>query len=138
MMDDAETAWPLGQDTLERCRAVLGPDHPTTLWAADAQALALVGAGKFGPARVLAESTLQRSRRILGPDHTTTLTAAATLTQALNQLGDAELARALGQETLQRSRRVLGPDNPLTQYVTQATRSIPLRPAAKAPDDRQG
>ena len=125
----------LGEDTLRRCRRVLGPDHPTTLWAAAVQTLALVGLGEAEQARTLGEDTMQRSRRALGPDHTTTLTAAAALTQALNQLGEAGLARALGQDTLQRSRRVLGTENPLTQYVTQAACSGP-RPADNAAADQ--
>jgi hypothetical protein len=35
-LGDAEPARALGEDTLLRCRRVLGPDHPVTLWLAEA------------------------------------------------------------------------------------------------------
>jgi hypothetical protein len=135
VLGEAEPARDMGEDTLRRCRRVLGPDHPTTLWAAAVQTLALVSLGEAEQARTLGEDTMQRSRRTRGPDHATTLTAAAALTRALNQLGEAGLARALGQDTLERCRRVLGTDNPLTQYVTQAASSGP-RPADNVAADQ--
>jgi Tetratricopeptide repeat len=70
----------LGQDTLQRCRRVLGPDHPATLLAAAALPLALVQLGDAEEARALAEDTLQRCQRVYGPDHPTTL----YLTQTAN------------------------------------------------------
>ena len=82
-MGEAEPARALGEDTLQRCRRVLGPDHPITLWAAGALTGALHRLGEAEPARALGEDTLQRCRRVLGPDHPTTLLAAATLTVAL-------------------------------------------------------
>jgi hypothetical protein len=45
---------------------VLGPDHPTTLYAAAALTAALIGLGAVEPARTLAEDTLQRSLMTLG------------------------------------------------------------------------
>ena len=64
-----EPARALGEDTLQRCRRVLGPDHPTTLWPRPRSSLALSGLGEAEPARALGEDTLQRCRRVLGPDH---------------------------------------------------------------------
>src|SRR3954449_4134436 len=51
----AEPARLLGEDTLARCRRVLGPDHPTTLNAATGLTLALVQLGETEPARTLGE-----------------------------------------------------------------------------------
>ena len=58
-----------GQDTVERCRHALGPNHLTTLWAAAGLTLALVGLGEVESARALGEDTLERCRQTLGPDH---------------------------------------------------------------------
>jgi len=69
---ESEPARALGQDTLQRCRRVLGPDHPITLLAAGALTAALRRLGEVEPARGLGENTLRRCRRVLGPDHPTT------------------------------------------------------------------
>jgi hypothetical protein len=79
-MGEAEPARALGEDTLRRCRRMLGPDHLITLLAAGGLTLALVAMGEAEPARALGEDTLRRCRRTLGPDHLITL----YLTQALN------------------------------------------------------
>jgi hypothetical protein len=72
---------------------VLGPDHYTSLQAADALTLALVMLYEAEPARTLGQDTLDRCRRAFGPDHATSLLAAATLTLALVALDEAERAR---------------------------------------------
>ena len=113
----------LGKDSLRRSRRVLGPDHPTSLWAATALMQAPIEPGAEEPARAFGEDTLQRCRRVFGPDHVRTLGAAATLTLALMAVGEAEPARTLGEDTLQRCRRVLGPDHPITVYLIQAADS---------------
>jgi tetratricopeptide repeat protein len=109
----------VAEQLLDRCRSILGPDHPDTLTAASTLIRALVSLGEAAPARALGEDTLQRCHRVLGPDHPTTLRAAATLTGALVRLGEAAPARALGEDTLQRCRRVLGPNHPLTRNLAQ-------------------
>jgi hypothetical protein len=38
---EAEPARALGEDTVQRCRRALGPDHPITLWVATGLTLAL-------------------------------------------------------------------------------------------------
>jgi hypothetical protein len=63
-----EPAGALGEDTLRRCRRVLGPDHLITTLAAAVLTLALFGLGKVEPARARGEDTLPRCRRVLGPD----------------------------------------------------------------------
>ncbi|MGR6967876.1 FxSxx-COOH system tetratricopeptide repeat protein [Geodermatophilus sp. URMC 61] len=110
----------VAEQLLDRCRSLLGPDHPDTLTAASTLIRALVSLGKAAAARVLGEDTLQRCRRVLGPDHATTLLAATTLTVALIQLGQPKPARAPAQDTLQRCCRGLGPDHPITLWAATA------------------
>ena len=66
---EAEAARTLGEDTLQRSRRTLGPDHLTTLWAAAALALAQTQVGETEAAGALREDTWQRCRRTLGPDN---------------------------------------------------------------------
>jgi hypothetical protein len=63
----------LGEDTLTRCRRVLGDDHPDTLRSAFILATTLQGLGQYQQARQLGEDTLVRWRRVLGDDHPDTL-----------------------------------------------------------------
>jgi hypothetical protein len=72
-LGEAEPARVLGEDTLPRCRRVLGPDHFTSLLVAAALTLALVGLGEKEAAQTLGQDTLQRCRRVYGPDHPITL-----------------------------------------------------------------
>ena len=85
--DDTTTllAATLGQDTVERCRRVLGPDHHFSLLAAAALTAALTQLGEEAAADVLGQDTVERCRRVLGQDHPTTLfaiTVAAAATSA--------------------------------------------------------
>jgi hypothetical protein len=68
-LGEAAPARALGQDTLQRARRVLDPDHPITLWAATGLTLALVQLGEAEPARALGQDTLQRARRVSGPSN---------------------------------------------------------------------
>ena len=60
-----EAARTLGEDTLQRCRRVVGLDHRMTVIAATALALALPLVGEAESARTLGEDTLQRACRLL-------------------------------------------------------------------------
>jgi len=55
------------QDTLDRERRVLGPDHPDTLADANNLAIDLRALGEVQAARDLDQDTLDRYRRVLGP-----------------------------------------------------------------------
>ncbi|MGR7026227.1 FxSxx-COOH system tetratricopeptide repeat protein [Geodermatophilus sp. URMC 62] len=105
---------------LDRWQAILGPDHPDTLAAANRLTLALVQLGEAEPGRTLGEDTLHRCRRVLGPDHDTTLRTATAVTIALISVGEAEPGRTLGEDTLHRCRRVLGPDHVTTLLAATA------------------
>ena len=69
----------LDEDTLARCRRVLGEDHPDTLASANNLAIDLRMLGEHQAARELDEDTLARRRRVLGEDHPDTLTSASNL-----------------------------------------------------------
>jgi TIR domain-containing protein/tetratricopeptide repeat protein len=116
---DSRGSRSVGEQLLDRWRAILGPEHPDTLTAASTLTLALIWAGETDPARTLGEDTLQRCRRVFGPDHPITLCAATALTTALAQRG-AKPARALGEETLDRCRRVFAPNHPTTLQAAAA------------------
>ena len=67
-----EQARALGQDALERCQRVLGPNHLATLGSATGLALALAGLGQHEQARALGQDALERCQRVLGPNHLAT------------------------------------------------------------------
>jgi Tetratricopeptide repeat len=85
---EAKRVRALGQDTLRRCRRVIGPDRSTTLLTATALTLALTQLGEAEPARALGEDTLQRGRRTLGPDHLITRYMARVAVTDPPPLGD--------------------------------------------------
>jgi Tetratricopeptide repeat len=101
----------LTEDTLSRCRSILGDDHPDTLRFASDLAFNLRASGQLEKARELDEDTLDRRRNILGDDHPDTLISANNLAVDLTQLGKHQQARVLGEDTLRRRRRVLGDDD---------------------------
>jgi hypothetical protein len=78
-VDEAERIRALAEDTLRRCRRVLGPNHTTTLLTAAALTGVLTQLGEAEPARALGQDTLDGCRRVVGPNPTTTLDAAAAL-----------------------------------------------------------
>lgn len=109
----------IARETLEHSRAVLGPNHPTTLFAAVDLAFGLLETGDTVEIRSLGADTLQRSTQTLGPRHLLTLGAAAVLAQAMAWDGDVDAALRLGREYLDHTRYHLGPDHLIT--LTAAT-----------------
>jgi hypothetical protein len=105
----------LGEDTLARCRRVLGNDDPDTLTAAHYLAGFLHDAmAMFEQARQLNIDTLARRRRILGDDHLETQRTFHNLAMNLRELGEAEAARQMQEDCLDYRRRTLGNDHPYT------------------------
>ena len=82
-----QAARELDEDTLARCRRVLGEDHPDTLASANNLAVDLRDLGEYQAARELDEDTLARCRRVLGEDHPDTLSSASNLAVDLRDLG---------------------------------------------------
>ena len=68
-LGELQAARDLAADTLDRCRRVLGEDHPTTLVSANNLVAVLRDLGELQAARDLAEDNLDRGRRVLGEDH---------------------------------------------------------------------
>jgi hypothetical protein len=129
-----ERARDLGQETWERARRKLGPDHPVTLAAAAALNLAelsrtLVPVAALAPVSgvvldleltlalgdTLARSkdTLERSKDALGPTHLTSLIAEATRFS----LDRARTGGPHDQDTVARFARLLGPDHPAVRLA---------------------
>ena len=107
----AEQAYILGQDTLQRCRRVLGLDHPTTLWTAGNLIIPSGFVGDAKLAHALGQDMLQRCRgtghaaalpRGFRSDHWCALWVAACVLGGAVGWGEGIAARALGQDTLQR------------------------------------
>jgi hypothetical protein len=82
-----ERARQLGEDTLTRCRRVLGDDHPWTLISATHLTATLGESRHYERARHLGEDTLTRCRRVLGDDHPYTLRLTHILAAARSRAG---------------------------------------------------
>lgn len=112
---ECQQARRLNEETLSRCRSILGDDHPDTLGFASDLAFNLRALGQLEEARELDEDTLDRRRSMLGDDHPDTLASASNLAVSLHALGELERARELNEDTLCRRRHVLGDRHPATR-----------------------
>jgi tetratricopeptide (TPR) repeat protein len=99
---------------------LLGPDDPSTLWAAHQLAIAYEDLGRYEQARDLSADTLARRRTVLGDDHPDTLRSANALGYALHAMGEHRRARHLYEDSLARSRRALGDDHPATLRLARS------------------
>jgi DNA-binding SARP family transcriptional activator len=116
-------ARPLAREILDQARLVLGPDHPTTMFAAVDLSLGLLETGDTGQIRALSEDTLQRAEAGLGPRHLLTLGSAALLAQALTWDGEIDRANKLGREYLDSTKYHLGPDHLISLIAFAAVAS---------------
>jgi len=66
---------PLFEETVEKQKAKLGPDHPDTLTSMNNLALAYQDSGQLAKAVTLSEETLETRKAKLGRDHPDTLTS---------------------------------------------------------------
>jgi hypothetical protein len=133
-------ARPIAREILEHSRTVLGPNHPTTLFAAVDLAFGLIETGDSIEIRALGEDTLRRSTQTLGKRHLLTMGAAALLAQALAWQGETDAALRLGREYLDHTKYHLGQDHLITLTASAALASAhaesaesgdePLGPAA--------
>lgn len=114
MTGRAGEARDLDADSVRRCGALLGPDHPDTLASTTGLGLDLRELGDRHGALDLHEQALVTARRALGPDHLLTLDIAGAVALDLHGLGRAAQARALDEDTLDRLRKRLGPTDPRT------------------------
>ena len=75
-VDEAEK---LMRQTYESSRQVLGPEHPTTLFAMGTLGSVLTKLGRLDDAEKLLRPLLDTRRRMLGPNHPDTVRIAASL-----------------------------------------------------------
>jgi tetratricopeptide (TPR) repeat protein len=126
----------LGEDTLSRCRRVLGDDHFVTLKVAHHFASCLHEVGAFELARRLNADTLARRRQALGDEHFLVQQIAHNLGRNLRELGEVETARQLHEDTLAYRRQFLGYDHPST--INTATElGVDLRMLGQIDEARQ-
>lgn len=120
-------ARPIARELLDQSRSVLGPDHPTTMFAAVDLAVGLLETGDTAQIRSLGEDTLRRAGERLGPRHLLTLGSAALLAQALTWDGEIDRANELGREYLDSTKYHLGPDHLITLIAFAAVASARVR-----------
>ncbi|MGH3908797.1 MAG: FxSxx-COOH system tetratricopeptide repeat protein [Pseudonocardiaceae bacterium] len=109
----------LGEDTVARCRRLLGDNHPDTLHAAHYLANCLHYRGEFELSRQLNADTLARRRLVLGEDHLDVHRTAHNLAENMRELGEVEAARQMHADSFAYRRRTLGDDHPYTIVVAK-------------------
>jgi tetratricopeptide (TPR) repeat protein len=90
-----DKAVPLHEQTLEKHKAKLAPDHPHTLNSMNSLAAAYLRAGKLDRSVPLFEETLRLRKAKLGPEHPRTLKTAASLAAAYDRAGEFAKAEPL-------------------------------------------
>jgi tetratricopeptide (TPR) repeat protein len=102
------------EQTLEKMKAALGPDHPETLSSMNNLAATYYFGGQLDKARPLLEHTLEKLRAKLGPDHPTTLSCMNNLALAYRSARQFDRSVVLSEETLKLRQTKQGPDHPET------------------------
>jgi tetratricopeptide (TPR) repeat protein len=120
---------------LDAYTRILGPDHNTTLVAANNLAKLLQDKKRYDEAEPLMRTVLQTRRRTLGPDHRDTLLSLGNLSSLLGYMNRDEECLALVQEALAARRRVLG-DNTLDTAVSMNNLAMQLR-KMKRPEEAE-
>jgi tetratricopeptide (TPR) repeat protein len=109
-----DLALPLLEETVKRCTAKLGADHPHTLTSMANLAAGYQDLKDLKRALPLLEDTHRRTVKKHGPDHPQTLRITSDLATAYLAVGKLDLALPLLQETLERSKATHGVDHPST------------------------
>src|SRR5262249_34124644 len=102
----------LQEETLEKIKAELGPDHPGTLTAMNNLALAFKLSGQAAKAIALMEAIIGKRRTKLGGDHPDLLISTHKLARAYEENGHAAKAVPLLEGALEKSTAKLGDDLP--------------------------
>jgi tetratricopeptide (TPR) repeat protein len=105
---------PLYEETLEKRKAKLGPDHPHTLISMNNLASAYQDSGQLAKAMPLYEETLEKRKAKLGPDHPHTLISMNNLSMAYRASGQLAKAVPLLEVTLEKTKARLGAEHPET------------------------
>lgn len=118
------TAVDVATRTWDRARAVLGPNHPTTLMAGAGLALGRLTDQDADRTRRDALDTTTRARAVFGGRHLITLGAASSLALALLWCGDRPAAMQVGTELLTAADQRLDPDHVVALVATAARAAI--------------
>jgi DNA-binding SARP family transcriptional activator len=109
--------------TRDKARALLGPDHPTTLLAGADVSLGLLTDPDIDRTHAVALDTLTRARRILGERHLITLAAASVLAMARLWQGGPAGGEHADTELLLAAGGFLDPDHVVALTTTAALSS---------------
>ena len=106
-----DLALPLFEETLERTKAKLGPDHPDTLHQHEQSRLGVPGrpASSTWPCRSTKRHSARKAK--LGPDHNDTLQSMNNLALGYRAAGKRDLALPLFEETLEADEGEARPDH---------------------------
>jgi tetratricopeptide (TPR) repeat protein len=123
----------LHEQTLEKRKLILGPDHPQTLASMNNLAAAYHADGQLKKALDLHEKTLGKRKLTLGLDHPETLTSMNNLATAYQADGQLEKALPLLEETLAKLTAKLGPDH-LNTLLSMVNLGDAYREVGKLPE----
>ncbi|ODM22487.1 hypothetical protein SI65_00075 [Aspergillus cristatus] len=99
---------------LERCKKVLGSEHPDTLTSMNNLASAYWNQGRWKEAEELFVQVMETQKQVLGPDHPSTLTSMNNLASTYRNQGRWKEAEELFVQVMETQKQVLGPDHPDT------------------------
>ncbi|KAJ7277302.1 putative kinesin [Mycena rebaudengoi] len=114
-----QKAQELCEDLLEKVKATLGEEHPTTLSVMARLATAYWSLGRLSDAEELKVLVLEKRRQTLGPEHPDTLTAMGNLANAYWDQGRLTDAEELDVAVLEKRKQTLGPEHPYTLISMQ-------------------
>jgi tetratricopeptide (TPR) repeat protein len=112
--DSMPHAIAIGEPLTAHLERTLGPDHPDTLNARNALAVAYHAAGRTADAIPLVEQTLAAREQLLGADHPSTLASRNNLARAYRATGRPAEAITLFETNVAACERLLGTDHPKT------------------------
>jgi hypothetical protein len=136
-LDQADRAIPLFVKARTTRAALLGGDHPDTLFSMNDLATGYQAVGQFDRAVALFEETLEARKAKLGTDHGDTFLSMSNLAAAYRAAGKPNQALELFEKVLRRQIAVLGADHRYTllgmgnlaaayQAAGQPDRALPL------------
>jgi DNA-binding SARP family transcriptional activator len=128
------TAVDVASGVWDRARAVLGPNHPTTLMAGADLALGLLTDPDTDRTRRVALDTTTRARAVFGDRHLISLGAASALALADLWCDDRPTAARVGAELLTAADGRLDPDHVVALIATAALAAIRIETGMTADD----
>ncbi|KAJ7727565.1 hypothetical protein B0H16DRAFT_1894377 [Mycena metata] len=99
---------------VEKCKLLLGEQHPATLEVMHQLGLTYRQLGEYEKARGLEVTVLEKQTILLGQDHLDTLSTMESLATTYFRMGDYEKAKELEMVVLEKRSKVLGEEHPGT------------------------